>query len=99
MKKQSKFTKQYKIDAVRLVKEQGLSVKIVAERMAINKTVLYRWISEYETYGEESFCGQGYLLSQEAKDRKKDKKIAELELQIEILKKAAAYFAKEKEKK
>lgn len=99
MKKQKKYTKQFKIDSVNLVIKQGVKAKIVSERLDIQLQTLYRWISEYEQYGDEAFCGPGKALTMEAKLRKKDKEIADLREELEILKKAAAYFAKKREQK
>lgn len=98
MKKYVVHEKEFRVDAVKLVIEQGLSVKTVSERMGIKGTLLYKWIEQYRNYGEEAFCGSGYLLTMEAKLRKKDREIADLKEQNEILKKAAAYFAKNRKK-
>ena len=62
--------------------------------MGINKIMLYRWISEYETYGEEAFVGAGHQRSEDAELRKLRKENERLTMENEILKKAAAYFAK-----
>ncbi len=94
MKKYIKYEKEFKVDAVKLVIEQGLKPRIVSERLGIAGTKLYRWIEEYRRYGDEAFCDSGKALSVDAKLRQKDKKIAELREELEILKKVAAYFAK-----
>jgi len=99
IKKKRKYTREFKFEAVKLVTEGGLRPKVVAERFGLTGVTLYRWISEFEEYGDEAFCGSGKALTQAAKDRKKDKRIAELEEELEILKKAAAYFAKKREQK
>ena len=66
----------------------------MAEKMGIRKTILYRWIDEYETYGEEAFLGSGNLRSEDAELKKLRKENERLKMENEILKKAAAYFAK-----
>ena len=99
MKNVKKYTKQFKIDAVKLVTEHGLKLKLVSERLDIQLQTLYRWIDEYSQYGDEAFCGQGKELTMEAKLRRKDKEIADLKEELDILKKAAAYFAKKREQK
>ena len=43
---------------------------VVAEKLGINVVMLYRWISEYETYGNESFVGKGRLRSPDAEMKK-----------------------------
>lgn len=89
-----KYSKEMKIKASELVVKDGISVKVVAEKFGINQGIVYRWISEYNEYGEEAFIGSGKLRSEDAKIRKLEKELEELRMENEILKKAAAYFAK-----
>jgi transposase len=56
--------------------------------------MLYRWIDEYQTYGEDAFVGKGFLRKEDAELRKLKKENERLKMENEILKKAAAYFAK-----
>ena len=77
-----------------LVIKDGIKHAVVAEKMGINKIMLYRWIDEYETYGEEAFLGAGHQRTEDAELRKLRKENERLKMENEILKKAAAYFAK-----
>ena len=95
MKKQMNYTKEFKVKACELVLKEEVKVKTVAEKMGINHIMLYRWIDEYKTYGEAAFVGKGYLKSEDAKLKRLQKENEELRQQVKILKKAAAYFAKE----
>lgn len=95
MKKKANYTKEFKIKACELVLKDSIKVKTVADKMGINHIMLYRWIDEYKTYGEAAFVGKGYLKSDDAKLKKLQKENEELKQEVEILKKAAAYFAKE----
>lgn len=95
MNKKRNYTKEFKIQACELVLKDSLKVKSVADRMGINQVMLYRWIDEYRTYGESAFIGKGNLRPEDAKFKKLQKENEELKQQVEILKKAAAYFAKE----
>lgn len=88
------FSKEFKVKACELVIKDGIKHAVVAEKMGINKIMLYRWISEYETYGEEAFVGAGHQRSEDAELRKLRKENERLTMENEILKKAAAYFAK-----
>ena len=88
------FSKEFKVKACELVIKDGIKHAVVAEKMGINKIMLYRWISEYETYGEEAFVGAGHQRSEDAELRKLRKENERLRMENEILKKAAAYFAK-----
>lgn len=91
------YTKEFKVQACDLVVKDGIKVKTVAEKMGISPIMLYRWIDEYKTYGETAFVGKGHLKPEEAKLKKLQKENEELKQELEILKKAAAYFAKKSE--
>ncbi|MGN0500723.1 MAG: transposase [Ruminococcus sp.] len=95
MKKKANYTREFKVKACELVLKDDVKVKTVAERMGIGHIMLYRWIDEYKTYGDAAFVGKGHLKPEEAKLKKLQKENEELRQQVEILKKAAAYFAKE----
>ena len=95
MERKVNYTKEFKIQACELVVKNRLKVKAVADKMGISHIMLYRWIDQYKTYGTDAFVGKGHLRPEEAKLKKLQKENEELRQQVEILKKAAAYFAKE----
>lgn len=88
------YSKEFKVKACELVIKDGIKHAVVAEKMGINKIMLYRWTDEYETYGEEAFVGAGHQRSEDVELRKLRKENERLKMENEILKKAAAYFAK-----
>ena len=51
------FSKEFKVKACELVIKDGIKHAVVAEKLGIHHVMLYRWIDEYETYGEEAFVG------------------------------------------
>jgi transposase len=57
------YDRQFKIAAVKLVLEDDMSVSEVAKELSVHYNTLYRWISEYEEYGESVFPGHGTALS------------------------------------
>ena len=89
-----RYSKEFKTQACELVVKEDIKHKVVAEKMGINQIVLYRWIDEYRTYGDEAFVGQGHLRRADANLKKLEKENEQLKQEIEILKKAAAYFAR-----
>lgn len=91
------YTKEFKIKACELVLKDGIKHAVVAEKLGINKVMLYRWIEEYETHKEEAFVGKGHQRSADAELRQLRKENERLKMENEILKKAAAYFAKHPE--
>ncbi|UTC65976.1 MULTISPECIES: transposase [unclassified Treponema] len=89
------YTKEMKEQACRMVLETKMPVKMVAERFNVGLQLLYRWISLYETYGDEAFVGSGKLRSEDAKLKKLQKENEYLKLENEILKKLRAYYAEQ----
>lgn len=88
------YSKEFKVKACELVIKDGIKHAVVAEKMGISPIMLYRWVDEYETYGEEAFVGKGKQRSGDAELKKLRKENERLKIENEILKKAAAYFAK-----
>lgn len=89
-----RYNKEFKVKACELVLKDGISKKEVADKFGINLVMLYRWIDEYETYGNDAFVGKGHLHKENAELRKLRKENEQLKMENDILKKAAAYFAK-----
>lgn len=56
------FDKAFKLSAVKLILEEEQSVKMVSSTLEIHPNSLYRWIQEYEKYGESAFTGHGSAL-------------------------------------
>lgn len=88
------YSKEFKTKACELVIKDEIKHAVVAEKLGITVVMLYRWISEYKTYGNEAFVGKGQLRSPDAEMKKLLKENEQLKMENEILKKAAAYFAK-----
>ncbi|HFD4993796.1 TPA: transposase, partial [Streptococcus pyogenes] len=53
------FDKAFKLSAVKLILEEEQPVKMVSSTLKIHPNSLYRWIQEYEKYGESAFPGHG----------------------------------------
>ena len=90
------FTREYKLEAVRLVK-QGESVSKVAAGLGIRPDMLRNWKRQVDGKGEkEIFRGHGRMSSQQEELRRLRRELAQVTEERDFLKKAAAYFAKEK---
>ena len=89
------YDKQFKIAAVKLVLEDNMTVAEVSKELGIHYNSLYRWISEYEEYGESAFPGHGtahYSYQYEIKKLKAEN--LELRKELELLKKFQAFLKK-----
>jgi transposase len=97
MEKKEKHSKEFKLEAVRLLTEGVKTAAELAMELGVKRTLLYRWKDQLEQNGEDSFKNRPgrprkdqqseiATLRQELKDVKEER---------DILKKAAAYFARD----
>ncbi len=93
--KRKYYSKQFKIDAVKLVTEQGYNVSEAARNLGIHHTSLRHWKKQFETDGNQSFPGKGNLNSEKEELYRLRKENKRLRMEREILKKATAFFANE----
>jgi len=94
-RKRPKYTKEFKEDAIKLVNDQGYSCNEVGQRLGINTSNVSRWVREYRKDREDVADGGVTRKELEDKIRRLEKENKRLEMEREILKKAAAFFAKE----
>jgi len=89
------YSKQFKIDAVRLVADQGYKISEAARNLDINANVLRRWRNQLAGESEQAFPGKGHMTPEKEELYRLRKENKRLRMEHEILKKAAAFFAKE----
>lgn len=89
-----RFDKIFKEEACHLVLDKKRPVASVARELGIHENTLHKWIAEYKTYQGQAFPGSGKLKPQDEELRQLKKRIADLEEENAILKKATAIFAK-----
>ena len=93
--KRKHYSKQFKIDAVKLVTEQGFNVSEAARNLGIHHSSLRHWKRQFESDGNQAFPGKGNLSSEKEELRRLRKENKRLRMERDILKKATAFFAKE----
>lgn len=89
----AQYTSQFKIQ----IAKEVLKAKTYAEvskKYGVNCSLLKKWASDYEKYGELAFEEDGPQKFQEQKIRNLERQLAELQEENDILKKATAYFSK-----
>jgi transposase len=89
-----KYTKEFKLEAVALCRQPGMSVTKVASELGVPANSLYRWKKELAESGDDAFRGQGVRTAQEAELHRLRRENAELKMYVDILKKATAFFAR-----
>ena len=90
-KKRCNYTKEFKDEAVNLLKEQGYSYAEAGRNLGVNPNLLSKWKREIE----EGRCEPGSTVTMQAELKRLRKENKRLKMEREILKKAAAFFAKE----
>jgi len=88
------FDKEYKLMAVKRVKESGKPVTEVARELDLSPNTLHGWINKFGKHGDNAFPGSGKLYEADDEMRKLRKELFDLKEENAILKKAAAYFAR-----
>ena len=96
MKKTRKtYAREFKLEAVKMMAEQGRSARDVEESLGIGRGMLYRWKAQFAAEGETAFPGNGNVSALEAENRELRQELKRARQERDILKKATAYFAKE----
>ncbi len=86
-----KFTHEFKLSAVKLVKEQGYSIAEAAHSLGIDDACVRYWVKKLGNEAGSPVSGEAALRAEVQRLRKEN---ARLVMEREILKKATAYFAK-----
>lgn len=99
MPRPSRYSEDFRRDAVELVRSSGRTLRDVGRELGVNHETLRGWVNAAKRADEQHAgrSGDGGELSGTERDelRRLRRKVAELELEKESLRKAAAYFAKE----
>ena len=91
-----KHSGEFKREAVRLTREPGRTVGEVAANLGVDRSLLQRWRSEMDAHGAEAFPGNGRPKASDEEVLQLRKELARAQQERDILKKALAYFAKER---
>ncbi len=90
-----RFDKGFKLEAVKLVVEEGRSVAEVSRNLGIHGNLLHNWKRQYGEDEEQAFPGKGRLKPQDEELRLLRKELKDVKQERDILKKALAIFSKE----
>ena len=90
-----KFTREFKLEAVKLITERGVTVAQASRDLGVHGAVLRRWVKEGTADPQQAFPGQGQMKPEQMELTRLRREVLKLQAERDILKKAAAYFAKE----
>ena len=96
MGKRQSFTREFKLEAVRLLRSSGRPAAEVARELGVRRNQLYKWDEQFTMKGtDEVFPGPGRRIGAAGELARLQRENARLQEENEILKKAARYFARE----
>ena len=90
-----KFTREFKREAVTLITARGVSIAQASRELGVHGSVLRRWVQEQVADPQQAFPGQGQMKPEQGEIERLRREVIKLKAERDILKKAAAYFAKE----
>lgn len=88
------YSTEFKLEAVKRIERTGEPVSKVAAELGVKPTTMQGWVKKHKQSPQSPFPGSGHLKPEDEKLKKLEKELKDLKEENEILKKAAAYFAK-----
>src|SRR2546422_6753131 len=95
MGQRQRFTKEFKLEAVRLLTQSGRPAAEVARELGIPRNRLYKWAAQLEAHQDASFPGSGRQPAPAAELARLRREGARPTQERGILKKNAAYFSQD----
>ena len=90
-----KFTREFKLEAVRLIRDRGVSVAQASVDLDVHQSQLRDWVKKFAEDPQHAFPGNGLMKPEQLEIARLKREVLKLKAERDILKKAAAYFAKE----
>ena len=89
------FSREFKVEAVKLVRDRGVAVAQASRDLDVAESVLRRWMRDLAADPGQAFPGHGHVKPEQQEIDRLRREVAKLKAERDILKKAAAYFARE----
>ena len=88
------YTREFKIETVKLLRNSDKSVDAMAETLGVSRSSLNRWQREFGADPEQAFPGNGQRRERDEEVARLQKALKEAQMENEILKKAVAIFTR-----
>ena len=89
------FTREFKLEAVRLIKDRGVSYIQASQDLDVHVSQLRDLVKKFSDDPQQAFPGHGQMKPEQLEIARLKREVIKLKAERDILKKAAAYFAKE----
>jgi len=90
LENRKKYTREFKFEAVQLVKTSGKSISQIERDLGLSQGTLFHWRRQLTEHPTDAFPGQGHLPATEERLRQLERENAILKQERDILKKAIA---------
>ena len=94
-KKRKRYSREFKLEAVRLITEKGYSIAEASRNLGVEYSVLRRWKKQLADDPQNAFPGKGQLKASDQELRALQRELERVKEERDILKKALAYFAED----
>lgn len=83
------FSREFKLEAVKLVRERGVTAAQAARDLDVHENVLRKWLRDFAADPQQAFLGKGVMKPELAEIERLKREVAKLKMERDILKKAA----------
>ena len=88
-------SEEFKREAVRLILDRGVTTAKASRDLGVHANLLRKWVKDFETDPTHAFPGHGRIRPEQLEIDRLRREVTKLKAERDILKKAAAYFAKD----
>lgn len=89
------FNPEFKLEAVKLVRERGVKISQAAKDLGLHENVLRKWVKDHTEHGVQAFPGRGKQRPDDGEISRLRRELAKTKAERDILKKAIGFFTKE----
>lgn len=97
MARRKTYSREFKLEAVRLLETSGRGVRELERELGIGSGCLGDWRDAFQKEGEHAFPGKGHLSPEDERIRRLEREVEVLRQERDILKKAVAIFSRPRE--
>jgi transposase len=94
-KQQKTYTREFKLEAVRLIKSSGKPISQIARDLGVSETALYNWCKQLAEQGEQAFPGSGHQTAEQEEIRRLKRELEVTRQERDILKKVVSISSRD----